>query len=181
MSIPIRLVFVVSAFFAVSGLVAQPESRDRPPRHHERRYPQDNYDGRHAAPPPPPRDEYRDRDYRRPEPNRDRDYRDYDRPAPQAQYPKRKGKWQVVAQQRAAGEAKEISLSGGGYTQCKIQCSSGRVVLNTVVIRRGAKKQPVTVATAITPGQEVTIPVDRAATGLRISDGGGGIYKVWVK
>lgn len=87
----------------------------------------------------------------------------------------------MVSQFNAAGSAKEVNFNGGGYSQCKIECIGGRVGLNTVVIRRGGKKQSVTARTTLTRGQEWSVPIDRAATGIRISDNGGGTYKVWVR
>lgn len=191
-NIALAAVLAVSA----SGLLAQPQSRNEPPPPPSRgQYPQ-----RQPTQPPPPQRQPNDQRGQPPRdsrgrhdsqpPRRDsrdqrgqppRDQRNQQPPAPAAQYPHRNGKWQTAGQYTAAGSAKEVSLNGGGYTQCKIECVGGRVSLNTVVIRRGGQKQSVTARTSLTPGQEWNVPIDRAATGIRISDGGGGTYKVFVK
>ena len=88
----------------------------------------------------------------------------------------RHGKWRIVATLSAGGSAKEVSLSG--FSECMLEVTGGQVGFRTVVVRRGGAKQSITVNRSLPSGQSVSIPIDRSATGLRISDTGRGTYRV---
>lgn len=173
-------ILMVSAFvFSVSGLFAEPDARDEPPPSpYQQRYPRQPYSNQQMPPPPPPppQSQY-PQNPGRPYPQQQPYRQDGFRQQPQQRGSHRQNdKWQVISQQRAAGSAKEVSFNG--YSQCKIECTGGRVVLNTVVVRRGGKKQSITARASLGPGQEWNVPVDQWVTGIRISDGGGGTYRV---
>ena len=52
--------------------------------------------------------------------------------------------WKVVAEVTAGGDAKELAVNRTIRT-VQIECTDGTVVVNTVVIREGAAKEPITV------------------------------------
>jgi hypothetical protein len=90
--------------------------------------------------------------------------------------------WGTVAEVTAGGEAKELAVNRN-IRIVQIECTEGTVIVNTVVIREGASKSPITVARAFTQGQKQDIDLgsERQVTGLRISDGGKGKYKIHAK
>lgn len=79
----------------------------------------------------------------------------------------------------SAGNASEFSFSGA--SQCYIEVTSGSVSINTVVVRRGGQKQSVRVVTKFNQGQRFYVPVDGSVSGIRVSTGGKGTYRVYVK
>ena len=92
------------------------------------------------------------------------------------------GSWDRVAQLQGAGGAKEVPVNKG-ISSIRIRCSEGSVTINTVVIREGGRKSPMAVARNLAVGQEHVLNLGsvRMVTGLRISDGGGGTYEVFVE
>ena len=90
--------------------------------------------------------------------------------------------WKTVAEVTAGGDAKELAVNRTIRT-VQIECTEGSVIVNTVVIREGAAKDPITVARRFSQGekQDLDLGRDRTVTGLRISDGGKGRYKVHAK
>ena len=78
-----------------------------------------------------------------------------------------------------ANGASEARFSG--QKKCRLEVTSGSVSVNSVVVRRGGAKQPITVVTRFTAGQTFEIPVDKSVTGGRISTSGGGRYNILVK
>ena len=86
----------------------------------------------------------------------------------------------VVAEYSAGGEAKEVAI-GGGRSTLVIEVVSGSITINTIVLRRGGQKQSITVAARFNQGQRHVIPIDGAVTGVRISDGGKGRYRVYAR
>lgn len=132
------------------------------------------------------RDDRRDRRYDRRDDHRDRrrddrdhkyDRRDDRRDDRDNRHSSAKG-WRSVGS-ASAGSAKEFSFNGA--KECYIEIISGSVSINTVVIRRGGQKQSIPVVTKFSQGQRFNIPIDTAATGLRVSAGGKGTYRVCVK
>ncbi len=87
--------------------------------------------------------------------------------------------WQVVSDVTAGGGAKELVVNRS-VQSVQIECTSGTVIINTVVIREGGAKNPITVARKFTVGekQELNLGGTKQVTGLRISDSGRGTYKV---
>lgn len=150
---------------------------------------------RHGHPPPRHYDDGRDdrRDHHRDDRDRRydrrddrRDHRDdrdrrYDRRDDRRddhKYSKPSKGWRSVGS-ASAGSAKEFSFNGA--RECYIEVTSGSVSINTVVVRRGGQKHSVPVVTRLSQGQRFNVPIDMAATGLRISTGGKGSYRVYVK
>ncbi len=86
---------------------------------------------------------------------------------------------QPAPELRAAGPAKEIPVNREA-TGCRIEVVAGTVVINTVVVRAGRDKLPVTVVRSMQAGEsaDVAFGPRRLVSGLRISDGGGGTYRV---
>ena len=79
-----------------------------------------------------------------------------------------------------SGSAKEVVI-GGGRSSVVIEVVSGSITINTVVLRRGGQKQSITVSARFNQGQRHVIPIDGAVTGIRISDGGKGRYRVYAQ
>lgn len=94
----------------------------------------------------------------------------------------KKKKWTLVDKVKAGGEAKELKVTGQ-ISQIKIRSLKGSIIINTVVIRDGARKTAVPVAGQFKKGEEHIITLDAVqnVTGLRISDGGRGKYGVYVQ
>ncbi len=90
--------------------------------------------------------------------------------------------WKTIAELTAGGDAKEVEYSGA-ISKLKIECTSGSVIINTVVIRKGGDKLPFKVGARIESGktQLVTVGDQQGVTGLRVSDDGRGTYKVRVR
>ena len=90
--------------------------------------------------------------------------------------------WETVATLTTGGDAKEVTVNRT-VRVVQIECTAGPVIVNTVVIREGGAKDPITVGRRFNTGeqQDLDLGRDRNVTGLRISDGGRGTYKVKVK
>lgn len=88
--------------------------------------------------------------------------------------------WVVVGDFVSGGDAKEV-VFGQGANECVIEVVQGSVGFNTVVLRRGAKKQSVTISAKYTPGALIPLPIDREVTGVRVSDTAGGRYRVKIR
>lgn len=90
--------------------------------------------------------------------------------------------WGTVAEVTAGGDAKELVVNRN-IRVVQIECTEGTVIVNTVVIREGTSKKPISVARAFTQGQKQDIDLGspRQVTGVRISDGGKGKYKINAK
>jgi len=87
--------------------------------------------------------------------------------------------WQVVSDVTAGGGAKELAVNRT-IRLIRMECTSGSVIINTVVVREGAAKNPITVARKFNVGEKWEHDLGGAhqVTGLRISDSGKGTYKV---
>ncbi len=95
-----------------------------------------------------------------------------------------KHKFFQVAEFTATGGAHEVKLDGVKEASwLKIHVMSGTVVINTVVLREGSKKTPIKVTVKLTKGQEHTVSLNgmHSLTGIRISNNGGGVYRVYLK
>jgi hypothetical protein len=90
--------------------------------------------------------------------------------------------WETVAEVTAGGAAKELAVDRALRT-VQIECTEGTVIVNTVTIREGEAKNPVSVGKAFAKGEtrNIDLGYERPVTGLRISDGGQGRYKVNVQ
>lgn len=88
--------------------------------------------------------------------------------------------WQSAGDFRAGDSASEVSIPKG-KKECYIEVTFETVSFNTVVVRRGGNKQAVTLSKRCNKGERVTIPIDAAVTGLRVSAGGKGSYRVYCK
>ena len=90
--------------------------------------------------------------------------------------------WQKVAELKAGGAAKEVSVDKK-ISRVRIECTGGSVGINTVVVREGSRKTPMPVTTHIDAGTDKVIDLDKtvAVSGLRISDNGKGTYTVSVR
>lgn len=94
----------------------------------------------------------------------------------------KKEQWQAVADVTAGGDAKELAVNRV-LRVIQIECTTGTVIVNTLWVREGAAKSPVTVARRFSEGekQDIDLGSARQVTGLRISDGGRGTYKIRAK
>lgn len=90
--------------------------------------------------------------------------------------------WKLASEVTAGGGAKELAVNRTIQT-VQIHCITGPVIVNTIVVREGGKKTPFTVARRFNDGEKQNIDLgqSRNVTGLRISDGGRGTYKVFTK
>ena len=90
--------------------------------------------------------------------------------------------WQAVADVTAGGDAKELAVNRA-LRVIQIECTAGTVIVNTLWVREGAAKSPVTVARRFSAGekQDIDLGSERQVTGFRISDGGRGTYKIRAK
>ena len=90
--------------------------------------------------------------------------------------------WGTVAEVTAGGEAKELAVNRNIRT-VQIECTEGTIIVNTLWVREGAAKSPITVARAFKKGekQDIDLGSARQVTGFRISDGGQGRYKIHAK
>ena len=93
-----------------------------------------------------------------------------------------KHKFRRVAELTATGGPKEVALDQEAKW-CMIRVMKGTVIINTIVVREGAKKTPITVAKRLNKGDKhvVDLGPKRRITGLRISDDAGGTYRVYLK
>ncbi len=95
-----------------------------------------------------------------------------------------KHKYFQVAELTAKGGANEVKLNKAKEASwLMIHAIEGNVVINTIVLREGAKKTPITVATKLTKDQkkEVSLGGRKSLTGIRISNTGGGKYRIYLK
>lgn len=92
------------------------------------------------------------------------------------------GRYRQIAEFTAGGTAKEVSVTEP-VRAIRIQASSGTVVLNTVVIRDGAARRSIPVTRRLAAGEYVDLPLQSGEniSGLRISDGANGRYRVLVR
>jgi hypothetical protein len=90
--------------------------------------------------------------------------------------------WHKVATLTASGKAKEVPVNRDVST-VRFTVDSGTVVLNTVVVREGAKTTPHRVAIRLTAkdSRDYELGAKVHVTGLRISDSDKGTYTVYVK
>ena len=92
--------------------------------------------------------------------------------------------WGTVAEVTAGskGDAVELAVNRAIRT-VQIECTEGSVIVNTVVIREGGAKTPITVARRFNKGekQDIDLGSVRNVTGLRISNQGPGKFKVHAK
>lgn len=90
--------------------------------------------------------------------------------------------WNTVSEVTAGGDAKELAVNRSIRT-VEIECTEGTVIVNTLVVREGGAKTPITVARSFKAGDKQSLDLGsvRQVTGFRISDGGKGRYKVHVK
>lgn len=90
--------------------------------------------------------------------------------------------WTDLGTFESRGGAQEVTHAGR-VSVCRIECTGGRVAVNTVVVRNGPNKKPITVATRLTKGEKVDVQLgDRIpATGFRISTEGRGGYRLLVR
>jgi hypothetical protein len=95
---------------------------------------------------------------------------------------KKKDAWQTIATLKSGGDAKEVAVNLSIRT-VRIECIEGAVIVNTLVVREGGAKDPLTVARRFNAGDKQDLDLGRVrnVTGLRISDGGRGRYKILVK
>ena len=94
----------------------------------------------------------------------------------------KKDSWTKVGTAKAGGDAKEFAISKKATT-CRITCTEGEVIINTVVAREGGKATPIKVAHKFKAKESLDVDLDgsRNLTGLRISDDRSGSYEVMVK
>lgn len=92
------------------------------------------------------------------------------------------GKWRRVASLSAGGGAKEVAINRN-VQRFRIVCTEGSVIINTVVVREGAKTTSITIGQRLNKDdkREFSIPAKANVTGLRISDAGRGQYVVHVR
>lgn len=95
---------------------------------------------------------------------------------------KKKDRWESIADLTAGRDAKEVAVNRS-IRMVQIECTEGTVIVNTVVVREGGAKDPITVARRFNAGdkQDLDLGRERNVTGLRISDSGRGRYRVNVK
>ena len=93
-----------------------------------------------------------------------------------------KSDWHQVADLTAVGDAKEVAVNRQA-SKVRIVVQQGEVIINTLVVREGAGKTPITVARkfALKETCDLDLGNRKMVTGFRISDGGGGRYRVYVK
>lgn len=91
----------------------------------------------------------------------------------------RKG-YALLGEFAAAGGAKEVSI-GGNRTKVSIEFISGTTSVNSIVLRSGGRKTPITVVTRFNQGQRYDFDIGRDVTGFRISCSGNGRFRVFAK
>ena len=89
--------------------------------------------------------------------------------------------WRQVAELTAVGEAKEVAVNQV-CSKARVVVKEGEVIIQTLVVREGANKTPIKVARGMKKGQTYDIDLGgtRQVTGFRISDAGGGRYRLHV-
>jgi hypothetical protein len=87
--------------------------------------------------------------------------------------------WGTVAVLTAGGDAKEVAVNRAIRT-VQIECTEGSVIVNMIWVREDVAKTPIKVARLFNKGEKQNIDLGsaRLVTGLRISDGGKGKYKI---
>ncbi len=92
-------------------------------------------------------------------------------------------KWKNLGDYNTGGGAKEIAVNRE-VSEIAIDVKEGRVIINTLVVREGGKKTPITVAKEMNKGDKthfIKLDGKRHVTGFRVSDGGQGRYRISVK
>lgn len=82
---------------------------------------------------------------------------------------------------KAVGGPKEVPVQRE-VSGCRIEVTEGIVVINTIVVRSGGQKSPITVARRLVKGEALDLPLGpkHMVDGLRISDSGGGDYRIFI-
>ena len=95
---------------------------------------------------------------------------------------KHKDNWQTLADLRPGKDAAEVAVNRT-VRAIRIDCLEGPVIINTLVVREGAAKNPITVGRRFNAGesQDIDLGYNRNVTGLRISAGGRGTYRLSTK
>ena len=95
---------------------------------------------------------------------------------------KKKDRWEALAELSPGKEAKEVAVNRT-IRAVQIECLEGSVIVNTLVVREGGAKEALTVGRRFNAGdrQDLDLGRERNVTGLRISDGGRGRYRVSTK
>ncbi len=91
-------------------------------------------------------------------------------------------KWISIGEFQAGGDGK-VAAYNGPVSVCRIVCTDGSVIVNTVIVLEGQKKTPISVGVRIPAGQmhEIVLPGGhRTVTGFRISDNARGKYRLEV-
>ena len=90
--------------------------------------------------------------------------------------------WTFIGSATASDEATEFKLNRH-VSACRLICSEGNLIINTLVVRRGNNKQFMPVKARLKTGQttDLTITGKAPVTGFRISHQGQGTFEVYVK
>lgn len=90
--------------------------------------------------------------------------------------------WTLVAKLSADGKPKEVSVNKT-VSAIRIVCVQEPVMVTTVVVRDGGRKEGHSVARTFKKKEtaEIELKAAQNVTGLRISDGKGGSYEVYVR
>ncbi len=130
------------------------------------------------APPPPPQQPDQPPP---PPPPPQKNAQPLPEPAPMPPPPAKDG-WTLIGSSPATDGATEFKVDRQ-ISNCRMTCSDGKVIINTLVVRRGSDKKPIAVRANIKAGESVEIPISPPAnvTGFRISHEGRGTFNVYVK
>lgn len=91
-------------------------------------------------------------------------------------------KWIPIGEFQAGGDGK-LAAYNGAVSACRLICTEGSIIVNTVIVIEGNKKSPISLGIRIPAGQihEFTLPGGpRNVTGFRISDNARGKYRLEV-
>ena len=90
--------------------------------------------------------------------------------------------WEDITTIKAGGDAKEIGINKE-IQKLKITCQEKPIIVNTVVMREGAKKTPFSLGKKFTPKEEFVLDLGgkHHVTGFRISDDLKGAYTLKVE
>ena len=90
--------------------------------------------------------------------------------------------WRTIEEVKVDGQPKEMVVNQTLRT-VQIECTDGTVIVNTIWVREGAARSPITVTRRFNKGekQDIDLGSDRLVTGFRIGAGGAGKYKILVK